>query len=121
MFVAYTNCETGFRHFTHLHGVDISFDQKFIAYVVGERGTQTKLMQQQQDAQEHHVREMKSQMQLPPIVDAVMEQNRKRVSEETRFAKRLTTADAVLNGTLVHSLIFTEDLKEAIDYAKRGA
>ncbi len=121
MFVAYTNCETGFRHFTHLHGIDISFDQKFIAYIVAERGTQTKNLQIQHDMQEHHISKVREQVELPPIVDAVMEQNRQRVLEETRFAKRLATADAVLNGTLVHSLIFTDDLKEAIAYAKRDA
>jgi hypothetical protein len=79
------------------------------------------MLQTQHDMQEAQITEMKSQGSLPPIVDAVMAQNRQRVLEETKFSKRLTTADAVLNGTLVHSLIFTEKLEEAIAYAKRDA
>ena len=120
-YVCWTSCENGFRHFTDLHGVAMSYDPHFIACVVKERGEHVDLAKKQQQDNEVRMREAKEQTgQIPPVFDAIMEHNRKTLIEQMTFQKRLSTAEAVLNGDVVRNVMFFEDLDKAIEYS-RGA
>lgn len=115
-FVAYTNCETGFRHFTHLHGVDLSYDKKFIEYIISNRREQTtqieKLTQRTEVAMEH--------MQEDSGIDVrhISEHNRRVTNEVKSWQKRLSTAEVVLNGELVRDVLVFTDIGDAIHYTR---
>lgn len=116
MFLAYTNCENGYRHFTHLHGVDVSYDKKFIDHLIQERSVQTKALKDHVQFTEAQVAMAKEHADLPPHLDFVMDHNRKVVLEQMSWLKRLSTAEAALNGELVRDVMFFPDVQMAIAY-----
>lgn len=116
-FIAYTNCETGFRHFTDLNGVDLSFDKKFIEHIIKERSSQTNLMKEHHEQQERDLATAKEQAgNIPPIMDCIMAQNRKTIVDQLLWVKRLSTAEAALNGELVRDVMFFEKIEHAVEY-----
>jgi len=115
-YIAYTNCETGFRHFTHMSGVDVSYDPKFIRHVVDVRRAQAHKLQELHTAAEEHHRQVAEQMDMPPFLKTLMQDNQAVVEVTVAFAKRLSTAEVVLNGELVRDVHFYANLDEAILY-----
>lgn len=119
MFACYTYCETGFRSFAHIAGVEISYDRKLIAYEVEQERSKRNIVSEQVGHMERAVAEHAAS--LPPAVQHAIDHNRKVVDQLQQFAKRLATAEAVLNGRLVRDLMFCDDIKTAIAYSTGSA
>lgn len=115
-FIAYANAETGFRHFSHVYGVDVSYDRRFIEHIIRERAAQATAMKDHHQFTEAQLAEAKAHCNMPPQVDALMEHNRKVIVDQMTYAKRLTTAEVVLNGELVRNVMFFEKIEDAIEY-----
>lgn len=117
-YLAYTNCETGFRHFVHITGVDISYDQRFIKHLIDERRNQAAKMQEiHAGAAEHH-RQVAEQVSVPPFLEAILKNNQMIVEATMTFTKRLSTAEVVLNGELVRDVHYYEQITDAISYTQ---
>jgi hypothetical protein len=116
-YIAYCNAETGFRHFTHIYGVDVSYDRRFIEHVIRERAAQATAMKNHHQFTEAQLAEAKAQIgSMPPQLDAIMEHNRKIIIDQMTYAKRLTTAEAALNGELVRDVMMFENIEDAVAY-----
>ena len=115
-FIAYTSCENGFRHFTSLDGVCVSFDKRFIEHLIKTRGSAADTLKQQHQLSEQQLGQLKAHVELPPQIDDILRYNQQIVSEQLAFAKRLVTAEAVLNGELVREVRFFPKKEQAIKY-----
>lgn len=115
-YLAYTNCETGFRHFVHIIGVDVSYDPKFIRHIIDERRAQAHKLQELHAGAEEHHRQVAEQMDLPPFLKTIMKSNQAIVEANAIFTRRLSTAEVVVNGELVRDVHYYVNLDEAILY-----
>ncbi len=115
-FIAYTDCETGFRHFSDIAAVDVSFDRRFIAYIIDQKNLQLKSLKEQRDGVRQQAEQAREQRMLPPIIDAILEAHGREVNEYEKFAKRMATAECVLNTQLVREVRWLETIEEAIAY-----
>jgi hypothetical protein len=120
-YIAYTTCDTGHRFFADVNGLCVSYDQKLIKRIVADVTGAVQNNKQHVEAMEASIREMKAQQAIPPIVDVVIEHNRRVVQEQINENKRLPTAEAVLNDQLVRDVMYFEDIKDAISYTVGAA
>lgn len=116
MFICFAHCETGFRNFSPLEGTVISYDPKYLQWLIAQEATKTDMLKNHAQMTEQQVRELRDQMNLPPMVDHALEQQRKAVIDQIRYQRRLATAEAAVNGNLVRNVMYTEDMKQAIAY-----
>ena len=120
-YIAYTICDTGHRFFADMTGLCLSYDQNLIKRVICDRDGSAQSNRQHVEAMEASVREMKVQQALPPVVDVVLEHNRRVVQAQINENRRLPTAEAVLNDQLVRNVMYFEDVKDAIAYTVGAA
>lgn len=112
----YTNCETGFRHYTAHEGVDVSLDPRYIQYIIQRRRDQVLAVEKQAESTESLIQ--KIMPEPSQSVNAIMDYNKNIIEEQKSWLKRLSTAEAVLNGELVRDLMLSNSHIEAIRYTQ---
>lgn len=118
-FVAYTNCETGFRHFTDLTGVDASFDMLYVKYIRAEKEKRLDEMRQAAGSLSYQAAEIaEQQARIPGAMQMALDHNKHVLDMHTTWLKRVATAEAVLNGELVRDVMFFQELEQASNYTK---
>lgn len=112
-FIGYTSCENGFRHFTCLTGVAISFDKDFIAWLVQSRKDHLAGVEVAMETNKKLAAE-----QGTPIDPRLEEQNQKIIKEQKSWNRRVQYAEATINGELVRNVVFFDDVNKAIVYSR---
>lgn len=116
-FVCYTSCESGHRHFTCLTGVAVSYDPRFIEYLIQCRREHMESVAQTVRQTEQGVIDHDMQEKLAPM----LAHNNKVIGEMRTWTKRMTTAEASINGELVRNVMYFQKREQAIAYSRGTA
>ena len=96
-YIAYTDCANGFRYFTALSNVGASFDPKLIARLVDEHKQAAVEIEARREQTENHP----FVKLIGGLTDSDKQHNQKVVDDQRSLAKRITTAEAAIDGHLV--------------------
>jgi hypothetical protein len=121
MFVAYTVCDNGLRFFTDLSGVCVSYDPQLLKRMIADRDGALQRNKAHVESMREQLKGVQEQMNLPPIVNLIMEHNAKAVEEQTRENRRVSTAEAAINDQLVRDVMFFGNVEDAVAYTAGGA
>lgn len=116
MYIAYTHCETGFRSFAHISGVSVSYDRRFIDYLIKERS-------QAQDTAKRIIADMDQKVhatlpEIPDMLRAAMEHNQSVLTSQQAYIKRLATAEVAIGDLLVRDVHYFDSIHDAIAYSQ---
>lgn len=118
-FIAYTDCANGFRYFTALTNVGVSFDPRLIDRLIDEHKQAAEDMEARRTEAENHP----FVKMIGGLTDSDKQHNLKVVADQQMLAKRITTAEAAVDGHLVREVMCFHTWQEAANYtmgADRG-
>jgi len=112
-FICYVSCENGFRHFTCVNGVALSYDRNFIQWCIA--GRKQHMANTEIEVEESKKKAAEQGITLDP---RLAEHNERTMKELRAWTRRIISAEAVLNGDLIRSMQFVDKLEDAIAYSR---